>query len=231
MLNLDMSQYPTASELDEHRLRVQYFCAGLRYHWVPEKNDVVGAKTSLIVTRKVFDYDPLIMTTIVAKNSYGAEMVISDAFPGDDITRYSAADQMAILSKTKEWAEIGVCGMPKIPVKSYKPQGGMNTDTISVLQSLGITTVGSFQGGDNFKVVFPNAVQESDLVGMVEAGQDIVLYVSTDDLPPVIYRLPGDTSTLPINGRDNVGMYPGNLMPFLDAARIANSQFVFMKDF
>lgn len=231
MLNLDISQYPTAEELDEHRLRVQYFCAGAQYHWVAEKEDCVYAKTSVIATKKAYQHDPLIMTTVIAKNSYGAEMVISDAFPGDDITRYSAAEQLAILSSCKDWAELGICGRPKTPAVSYKPQGGMNADTITALLSLGINTVGSFQGGDNFKVVFPNATPDDDLAGMVEDGRDIVLYLSTNNLRPIIHRLPADTSSLPLNGYGNAGEYPTDLLPFLEAARLADAQFVLMKDF
>lgn len=142
-----------------------------------EKSNTVA---TILPTKAALACSYVRMQVAAMRSNYGWEVGMSDPSPGVNIADYSYADQLAMLSECKYYAQHAYhCGDPLPDVLSYLPQGRTNQDTEQVLTNLGIT-----------HVAVPNCRSIPEAQALLDTGQDIVLCLNTADLPAPTFGYP-----------------------------------------
>ena len=140
---------------------------------------------------------------------YGGEMGISDRYSESDAATLGYDQQLVDLKYAIDCADsCYVCATNTKPIiKSYHPVRGFNQDTLAALHAVGIENTTFDAPG--FKAVVPTAYDLVEAGQQLLDGQNIVLQLNTDELPPPVTN---------INGNVIAQDYPLGMRAFLKSA-------------
>lgn len=147
------------------------------------KGTILATYNSIVDSGGRPRYTKLAMSLI---RYYGWELGISDTFRGDNITGYAPQEtQLQKIKTMVDWCRI--CNTGYDPITSYHPQGAVNVETEYALAKIGIKNITWLPSDPMFglKAVVPTADYASspNLLTLLD-GSDIVLHISTQDIPP-----------------------------------------------